>query len=90
MRYGSGPVRYRALEPIWNGCYCDMKAFEIDDGGEIATAAEEPSGHTDRITHGYYPRPTPLLCSDTTFVPGEFYRGSGLGWAPRLVSKADS
>lgn len=35
----------------------DMKAFEIEAGGEIATGgeAEEPSGHTSRITHGYHP-----------------------------------
>lgn len=81
MGCGSGPVRYCALEPISNGWYWDMEALEIDDGGEIATAgeAEEPSGHTDRMTHGDYPRPTPWLCFDTTFVPGEIYQGPGFG-----------
>ena len=60
--------------------YCDTEALKIEDGGEITTAgeAEEPSGHTDRITHGYHPRPTPSLCSDTTFVPGELIKAQGL------------
>lgn len=42
----------------------------------IATTGEakERSGHTDRLTHSYYPRSNPLPCSVTTCVPGEFLK----------------
>ena len=56
-----------------------MKAFDIRNVCKIATTgeAEERSTQTDRVTHGYDPRATPLLCSDTTSVPGEFCRAQG-------------
>ena len=74
------PSTVSSLQPIWILWYSDTEALKIEDGGEITTAgeAEEPSGHTDRITHGDHPKPTPSLCSDTTFVPGEFIKARGL------------